>query len=205
LYIFLIRPSVPHAYRVKLEHCMHMSLCGGYVLDYVKLCEDVLSWLCASIWKTCDLTMVMMCECYVFNLVINRWCDYLFIILWWFEIRCIYFNNQMRIHVNIICLRWICVYNVVIIILHAFIFPLCWIYILPYVWQMVTYTLLWCRLAGWRRIVDMSFSRTVSSLLVFYHFDFGVLSSGTMIRIVGDFIILSYYVWYVTYEMWKYR
>jgi len=32
----LISKMVPHAYRVELEHCMHMSLCGNCVLDYVK-------------------------------------------------------------------------------------------------------------------------------------------------------------------------
>lgn len=103
----------------------------------------------------------MKCECYVFNLVIIRWYESLFVSLWWwFEIRCIYLNNWMRIHVNMVLLKmnmwiWCCDPNIV----HAFIFHLCWTYISPSsgCWSPRS---LWCRLAGWGSIVDVSTPRT---------------------------------------------
>jgi len=163
----------------------------------------------------CDLTMVMKCEWYVFNLVINWWCEYLFISLWWwFEIHCIYLNNWMRIHMNMILLKMnMCIYDVVILILYIRSYFL-------YV-EFISYptcgkwspTPLWCRLVGWGRIVSVSFPRTTWSLLVFYRFDFGVLTNGALIRTVGilfmlsdlrnfEFILMMYLFWDMMYDIY---
>jgi hypothetical protein len=101
---------VSNAYRVELgtwHTCESMW----------KMC----TWLCVTMWKMCDLTMVMRCECYVFNLMIIWWCDYLFILLWWCLKLLSPINNWIRIHVNIVCLRWICIYDMLLIILNLYI------------------------------------------------------------------------------------
>jgi len=182
----------------------------------------------------CDLTMVKKCEGYVLRLVTNWWFKYLFISLWWwFEICCIYLNNWIRIYENMILLKmniyiyiYIYIYThththththeVVILILymHSYIlyvefisYPTCgkWLY-----------TSLLCRLSGWGRIVDVSSPRMAWSLLIFYYFDFGVLSSGALIRMLGfnlchwimfeeswvhfdDVLIMRYDVWHLCY------
>jgi len=75
-------------------------------------------------------------------------------------------------------------------------------------------TPLWCRLAGWGRIVSVSFPRTSWSLLFFSHFYFGVLSSGALIWIVGILFMSLSYVWgtlssfkdvfIMRYDIWLY-
>jgi len=75
-------------------------------------------------------------------------------------------------------------------IIHALVFPLCCIYILP------TYlkwppTSLWCRLAGWGHIVVVNFPRRLGAYLSFIALIFEVLSSSALIRTVG---ILSCYM-----------
>jgi len=55
------------------------------------LCESMwkmCTWLCVTMWKMCDLTTVMTCGRYIFNLVIIWWSEYLLPFLWWcFEVR----------------------------------------------------------------------------------------------------------------------
>jgi len=90
----------------------------------------------------------------------NWWCEYL-LYPCEDELRfcCICLVNWLRMHLIMallemnMCIYMMCDPNTI----HAFIFPLCWIYILTYVWQMVACTLLWCRLAGWGCIVNVSF------------------------------------------------
>jgi hypothetical protein len=92
-------------------------------------------------------------------------------------------------------LRWICVYDVVILILYMHSYFL-------YV-EFTSYptcgkwspTPLWCGVAGWGSIIVVRFLRMAWSLLVFYRFDFGVLFSGALIRIVGILFMLSDFVW----------
>jgi len=54
----------PHAYKVELEHCMHMSVCGRCVLGYVNLCEYVLNWFSTSMWKICTWICESMWRCF---------------------------------------------------------------------------------------------------------------------------------------------
>lgn len=83
------------------------------------------------------------------------------------------------------CLSWSYTY------IHIFI---CWIFLTLLVagW---TPTPLWCRLAGWEHIVTVSFSMMVLEPTHCLPLSFGVLSNGTLIRIVWILFMLSHYVW----------
>jgi hypothetical protein len=71
---------------------------------------------------------------------------------------------------------------------------LCWIFLTLIVADW-TPTPLWCRLAGWERIVTVSFSRMALEPTHLLPLPFGVLSNGALIRIVGILFMLSDYVW----------
>jgi len=184
---------VSHAYRVELEHCIHMSLCGSCVLDYVNLCER-----CVHDYLYPCGKRVIWWWWWSVNVMYSTW--------WLFDNVNTFlysFDEDLRFVVSIqiiewehmwvwYCLRWICVYDVVILILYMRSYFLYVEFISCPTCGKWSPTPLWFRLAGWGCIVALSFSRTAWSLLVFYRFDFGVLSSGTLIRTVGILLCLMF-------------
>ena len=132
-----------HTFDIQIWYHMHIWLSRNiaYIWVYVK---DVY----LTMWVYVEDVYLTMC-----NYVENVWFDdsddvwtlhiqlgdYLMkwilatilVMMFWSSLQPI--NNWMWIHVNIVCLRWICIcdVNVYSKSIHVFVFLLCWLYVSP--------------------------------------------------------------------------
>ena len=156
--ITMISKTVLHAYRVVIEHCMHMSLCGSRVFDYVNRCEDVYMNMCIHViivWID-DVGEVWLIYIWLGDKV-TTWILVVYL-WWWFEGCCIYLNwlNKLTREYSIVR-KWICI----------FMKPEYYVYLSSYLLyvELISYPLVtfwsptssWCRRAGWRRLIGVSF------------------------------------------------
>jgi len=100
------------------------------------------------------------------------------------------------------CLRWICVYDVLILILYMHSYFLYVEFISYHTCGKRSHTPLWCRFASWWHMVTMSFPEDGLSQSSFTALIFGVLSNGALIRTVGILFMLSDYAWGTLGSFW---